>query len=434
MSSSTHLLPICALLAVSSPSRADAVWYAMGARVALRSAPNARSAVVTTVDHNQTLRRLGQREGWLQVQTLAGTPGYVRRQSASNIWIKVHKQERRLMLMRGYESLKRYRIALSPQNPRGDKQRLGDGATPEGRFFIAEMTRDPGAPRYGARSMRLSYPNVRAARRGLAQRLITYPRYRRIVSAVRTGAVPDQRTRLGSSIRIHGGGSSRDWTAGCMALDDRDVIELFGRVHQGARVDVYASAAQERQLSEAMFLNRAILHGAKAQLSRPALYTSAGLGLIKIKYPLGDIRRDWAVCTDVVVRAMRHAALDLQALVHEDALADPKAYRRVMRRPNYHIDHRRARTIAVYLSRHAAQLPNDRSYLAGDIVLMDTGIVNGTKYDHIGVVGDQTDGQGLPQVINIWTVGHRTASMDLLGNDYPTIVGHFRMSHPFEYH
>ena len=85
---------------------------------------------------------------------------------------------------------------------------------------------------------------------------------------------------------------------------------------------------------------------------------------------------------------------------------------------------------------------------------MDTKIVNGTKFDHIGIIDDSYDSQGLPKVINVWTTGSRTDSMDLLGNRavlfpfsnggmkpqpegaiilYPEVVGHFRMTHLFDY-
>ena len=64
---------------------------------------------------------------------------------------------------------------------------------------------------------------------------------------------------------------------------------------------------------------------------------------------------------------------------------------------------------------------------------MDTGIRNGTEYDHIGIVDDSKDEGGFPRVINIWTTGMRTSSMDLLGGAYPRVVGHFRAGHPFDY-
>jgi hypothetical protein len=47
-----------------------------------------------------------------------------------------------------------------------------------------------------------------------------------------------------NDILIHGGGSDRDWTWGCVALDDRDVVELFDILKQstegglGVRVEI----------------------------------------------------------------------------------------------------------------------------------------------------------------------------------------------------
>lgn len=72
-------------------------------------------------------------------------------------------------------------------------------------------------------------------------------------------------------------------------------------------------------------------------------------------------------------------------------------------------------------------------WLAGDIVLMDTGINNGTIYDHIGIVSQEKNGQGVPLVINLWTVGCELNEMDLLNGDYPKIVGHYRLLHPYYY-
>jgi len=282
--------------------------------------------------------------------------------------------------------------------------------------------------------MRLSYPNMEDARRGLKQGLIGRAAYYKIVKAIRAGRMPNQKTRLGSSIRIHGGGASADWTLGCVALKDQHAIKVFDRMRQGARVEVYKSAAQDRSINSSGALSRRILAGAQKQLVKPALYSAKALRLIPIPFPRGDIKKEWAVCTDIIIRALREAGLDLQALVHEDARLHPRRYtRRCNWRPNPHIDHRRARTLQPYFTHHAVTLPHSSQYLPGDIVLMDTGIVNGTVFDHIGVVDKKKNAGGVPLVINIWTVGYRTSSMDLLRKDYPTIVGHFRLTHPFDY-
>src|SRR5690242_5779796 len=57
-----------------------------------------------------------------------------------------------------------------------------------------------------------------------------------------------------------------------------------------------------------------------------------------IAYPLGDVPRSIGVCTDVVIRALRNAGIDLQREVHEDILRAPDAYPSVAH-PNASIDH-----------------------------------------------------------------------------------------------
>jgi uncharacterized protein YijF (DUF1287 family) len=428
------LIPLILMFSVFWPEQeSSATLYTIKARVHLRSGPGLTHQIVRILDHNQTLALLRKSEEWLQVRTLSGQKGYVHQDMVSDIWIKIYKKERRLLVLKGDLILKTYAAALSPFNPLGDKVRQGDGGTPEGRFYICEMIRHPRQAKYGARSMRLSYPNKEDARRALKDRMINQEIYLGVERDIRAGRIPNQKTPLGGSIRIHGGGSSRDWTLGCIALNDEDVKELFSMVFPGTRVEIYKSAYQDRRWNATGYLNRKILKGAKKQLVEPSLYTPEAGGLISLSYPDGDIKRDWAVCTDIVIRALREAGIDLQALLYEDALSHPRWYHRWIKRPNYHIDHRRTRNLQIYFRFHSTVLPRDKDYQPGDIVTMDTGIANGTVFDHIGILDDRLNLRGLPKVINIWTTGYRTASMDLLGNQYPTVVGHFRLTHRFDY-
>jgi lipoprotein-anchoring transpeptidase ErfK/SrfK len=50
--------------------------------------------------------------------------------------------------------------------------------------------------------------------------------------------VPLQNTRLGGELFIHGNGSQSDWTWGCVALDDKDIRELFDSVPVGTPVTI----------------------------------------------------------------------------------------------------------------------------------------------------------------------------------------------------
>lgn len=435
-----RLLPTALFVSVLLfAANSHAVLYTLKANVNLRSGPGTNHSVLGVVDHSRTLARLSEKGNWTKVRTVSGAEGFIRSDLLSDTVIRVRKEERRVSVIRGGRTVKSWSAAFCPFNPTGDKVRQGDGGTPEGRFFVCETIRNPKKAKYGARSIRLSYPNIEDARHGLKDGLIGYKTYLGIVKKIRAGRMPNQGTKLGGSIRLHGGGGGEDWTLGCVALDDRDVIELYEHVRIGTRVEVYKSEEQEKRIGAPGFLNAAVLEGARKQLKNPALYTQSACGIIKLDYPGGDIRQDHAVCTDIIVRAFREAGLFPQAMIHEDAVLHPSRYKKWIKKPNYHIDHRRTRNLNNFFAQYAKILPNDvaanpKTFRPGDIVLMDTGIRNGTVYDHIGILGKTRDEQGFPNVINIWTVGFRTASMDLLGNGYPDVVGHFRLAHPFDYY
>jgi murein L,D-transpeptidase YafK len=146
--------------------------------------------------------------------------------------ILVKKGERKLLVYRtlnGKEQLaKSYTIALG-NTPTGHKTRQGDGRTPEGDYYITH--KNPKSNYY--LSLGVSYPNIQDAEAGLKNGLITRAQYETIAAAIRAQAKPPQNTRLGGDIFIHGGGAGklfgiiRDWTLGCVALENEDIKELF---------------------------------------------------------------------------------------------------------------------------------------------------------------------------------------------------------------
>ncbi|MEO5357488.1 MAG: L,D-transpeptidase [Nitrospirae bacterium YQR-1] len=121
-----------------------------------------------------------------------------------------------------------YHNDLSPKRIKGDRR------TPEGLYYIADINpvsrygKDPDTKR-GLPSLQLSYPNNMDAWRGLRSGLITISQYNQITEAIENTEVPPQNTPLGSLIMIHGGGEA-DWTAGCVALNNRDMKELASEV------------------------------------------------------------------------------------------------------------------------------------------------------------------------------------------------------------
>lgn len=132
--------------------------------------------------------------------------------------IVVHKGSRTLELYRGTELLRTYHVALGP-HPVGRKKREGDGRTPEGRYIIDY--RNPHSRFYKA--LHVSYPSARD-----------------VAAARHRGDSP------GGLIMVHGlrngwgvlgrFGLMHDWTAGCIALTDRDIDEIWGTVPDGTPI------------------------------------------------------------------------------------------------------------------------------------------------------------------------------------------------------
>lgn len=145
--------------------------------------------------------------------------------------IVVVKSKRRLMLYSGGNLVRTYRVGLG-SSPIDDKIKEGDRRTPEGDFYI--FTKNDKSAYY--LSLGLSYPNTADAERGLRDGLIDREQYNQIVNAIRTKIAPPQNTPLGGQIYIHGNGSQSDWTWGCVALDDKDIRELFNAVPAGTEV------------------------------------------------------------------------------------------------------------------------------------------------------------------------------------------------------
>ncbi|MBA3455902.1 MAG: DUF1287 domain-containing protein [Deltaproteobacteria bacterium] len=169
-----------------------------------------------------------------------------------------------------------------------------------------------------------------------------------------------------------------------------------------------------------------ILIGAKKTVLNADAYTE---GYVTIPFPLGDVPREMGVCTDVVIRAVRNAGVDLQKALYDDIKRAPKAYPMVKGRANPHIDQRRVKTLLPYFVRHwEAHTPRfddpEDPLRPGDVIFMDT-FPSKAGPDHIGILSDRLDDQGLPLVINNWTVGTVTAEMDLL--TFVPVLHRFRL-------
>lgn len=145
--------------------------------------------------------------------------------------IVIRKNARKLFLYDAERWIKTYKIALGFE-PTGDKEREGDGRTPEGEFYIA--VKNPKSKYF--LSLGLNYPTPKHAAVGLSGDLISQIEYDEILKAHREMRLPNQKTRLGGEIYIHGGGTLWDWTEGCAALENEDVSEIFTVAEIGTKV------------------------------------------------------------------------------------------------------------------------------------------------------------------------------------------------------
>ena len=145
----------------------------------------------------------------------------------------IKKSQRKLELFDGEKSIKTYKIALGFA-PAGDKEKQGDGKTPEGDFYI--FTKNDRSKFY--LSLGISYPNIEDAERGLKAKLITKVERDKIIQAIKNKKIPPQNTKLGGEIYLHGGGTAEDWTLGCVALKNEEIRELFDALPIGTRVKI----------------------------------------------------------------------------------------------------------------------------------------------------------------------------------------------------
>lgn len=134
--------------------------------------------------------------------------------------VVVHKSQRRLDLMQGSQVVRSFKVALGLV-PEGHKERSGDFRTPEGTYALT---------RRNARSdfflsIQVSYPNERDVKNARAN-----------------GWDP------GGSIMIHGLPNrlkrdpayyaDKDWTDGCIAVSNSDMVEIWLLTHDNTPIDI----------------------------------------------------------------------------------------------------------------------------------------------------------------------------------------------------
>lgn len=132
----------------------------------------------------------------------------------------VHKAARRLEAYAQGELVKTYTVALGGQSV-GDKQYEGDNRTPEGRYTIHD--KNPNSAYY--KNLGVSYPN--AADRQEAARL-----GKPVGGDIKIHGLPNKLPFIGRWHRL------MDWTAGCMAVTNDEMEELYQAVPVGTPIEI----------------------------------------------------------------------------------------------------------------------------------------------------------------------------------------------------
>ena len=125
-----------------------------------------------------------------------------------------------MSIFRDGKSLKTYRVALGG-NPIGAKEQEGDRKTPEGVYTIDY--RNPNSDYHLA--LHVSYPsdedNTRAAQRGINAGF-----------DIMIHGLPNGHGWIGAFHRW------KDWTAGCIALTDEEIEELWRVTPDGTPIEI----------------------------------------------------------------------------------------------------------------------------------------------------------------------------------------------------
>ncbi|MFN4203255.1 MAG: murein L,D-transpeptidase family protein [Tabrizicola sp.] len=132
--------------------------------------------------------------------------------------IVIEKAARRMQLIQDGKAVRTYEIALG-FTPDGDKQRQGDGRTPEGEFTIDRRNSESAFHL----SLGLDYPRpadrARAAKGGYSPGGDIF--------------IHGQPNALPEGFKLNG-----DWTAGCIALTNAEMREVWAVTPIGTKVEI----------------------------------------------------------------------------------------------------------------------------------------------------------------------------------------------------
>jgi murein L,D-transpeptidase YafK len=128
--------------------------------------------------------------------------------------VLVIKSQRKLYLQKDRKTVKTFAIDLGPK-PIGQKEYEGDGKTPEGNYTLDWQRHETG----NFHSFHISYPNALDSARAKTKGL-----------------------KPGNNIMVHGTPKGlkkkKDWTNGCIALNNEDMAEFRRIVFQDTAIEI----------------------------------------------------------------------------------------------------------------------------------------------------------------------------------------------------
>jgi murein L,D-transpeptidase YafK len=132
----------------------------------------------------------------------------------------VRKGERKLEAYAHGRLIKTYTISLGKE-PSGDKQFEGDNKTPEGKYIIND--KNPNSGYY--KNLGISYPNN-------ADRLEATNLGKPVGGDIKIHGLPNKMPFIGRWHRL------LDWTAGCVAVTNGEMEELYQAVSVGTSIEI----------------------------------------------------------------------------------------------------------------------------------------------------------------------------------------------------
>jgi murein L,D-transpeptidase YafK len=136
--------------------------------------------------------------------------------------VVVKKSQRRLQLLNRGQVIREYRIALG-DNPNGHKIQEGDERTPVGDYILD--WRNPNSQYH--RSIHISYPNQQDL--AVAQALGVNPGGMVMLHGLPNGI---------RSPSVRAEYQRRDWTNGCIAVQDQEIDEIWRMVRDGTPIRI----------------------------------------------------------------------------------------------------------------------------------------------------------------------------------------------------